>query len=354
MSAKILTAEQRAAVEAEGETLVSASAGSGKTFVMIEKIISLILEGKAQISGVLAVTFTNLAAAEMKEKLKRAIVGRINEETDEGVKSRLKYELSEIGASDICTLHSFCANLIRRYFYVTDENGDFQIADDADASEMKNRAAEIATGRAFGTKERKIPTVIAAVRGQQGFKAAHGIIFAPLRKDARARRLPRAAGKYARALYRRNVSFDRGYPLFGVESPFNAVARARAVAGGGNRIFRFRQRNESQISLVSGGNSGAVPAIGKSGRSVRRGGSGKGKQTFLQAPQRAAQKGGKRARAQTRRAHRRREKCIQRDPDRIEGVRKRRGRPRAILSLGGDRGGAVRTSARLRRRVRRR
>lgn len=124
----------------------------------------------------------------MKEKLKRAIVGRINEETDEGVKSRLKYELSEIGASDICTLHSFCANLIRRYFYVTDENGDFQIADDADASEMKNRAAEIATGRAFGTKERKIPTVIAAVRGQQGFKAAHGIIFAPLRKDARARR----------------------------------------------------------------------------------------------------------------------------------------------------------------------
>lgn len=97
MSAKILTAEQRAAVEAEGETLVSASAGSGKTFVMIEKIISLILEGKAQISGVLAVTFTNLAAAEMKEKLKRAIVGRINEETDEGVKSRLKYELSEIG-----------------------------------------------------------------------------------------------------------------------------------------------------------------------------------------------------------------------------------------------------------------
>ena len=124
MSAKILTAEQRAAVEAEGETLVSASAGSGKTFVMIEKIISLILEGKAQISGVLAVTFTNLAAAEMKEKLKRAIVGRINEETDEGVKSRLKYELSEIGASDICTLHSFCANLIRRYFYVTDENGD--------------------------------------------------------------------------------------------------------------------------------------------------------------------------------------------------------------------------------------
>lgn len=184
MSAKILTAEQRAAVEAEGETLVSASAGSGKTFVMIEKIISLILEGKAQISGVLAVTFTNLAAAEMKEKLKRAIVGRINEETDEGVKSRLKYELSEIGASDICTLHSFCANLIRRYFYVTDENGDFQIADDADASEMKNRAAEIATDALLEQKSEKFQLLLRLYAGSKGLKRLTEL-FLPLYEKMR-------------------------------------------------------------------------------------------------------------------------------------------------------------------------
>ena len=63
MSARKPTPEQQAAIDAAGEVLVSASAGSGKTFVMIEKMISLILSGKAEVSSVLAVTFTKAAAA---------------------------------------------------------------------------------------------------------------------------------------------------------------------------------------------------------------------------------------------------------------------------------------------------
>ena len=65
MSARKPTPEQQAAIDAAGEVLVSASAGSGKTFVMVEKMISLILEQKAEVSSVLAVTFTKLAAGEM-------------------------------------------------------------------------------------------------------------------------------------------------------------------------------------------------------------------------------------------------------------------------------------------------
>ena len=66
MSERRPTQEQQAAIAAPGQVLVSASAGSGKTFVMIEKMISLILAGEAEVSSVLAVTFTKLAAAEMK------------------------------------------------------------------------------------------------------------------------------------------------------------------------------------------------------------------------------------------------------------------------------------------------
>ena len=66
------TPEQQTAIDAKGRTIVSASAGSGKTTVMIEKIIRLILDG-AEVGEILAVTFTKKAAAQMKEKLKKAI-----------------------------------------------------------------------------------------------------------------------------------------------------------------------------------------------------------------------------------------------------------------------------------------
>ena len=69
-----LKKEQKTAIyHDDGNILVSASAGSGKTFVMIERLIRLIREQKTDVSGVLAVTFTESAAADMKEKLKREL-----------------------------------------------------------------------------------------------------------------------------------------------------------------------------------------------------------------------------------------------------------------------------------------
>lgn len=202
MSEIRLTAEQRAAIEAEGETLVSASAGSGKTFVMIQKIISLILEGKAEISGILAVTFTNLAAAEMKEKLKRAIVSRVNEEQNLEKKARLKRELAEIGASDISTLHAFCANVIRRFFYLTDDSGDFRIADEAETAEMKERAAEIAVDSLLEQKNEKFATLLNLYAGSKGIKRLTEL-FLPLYEKLKTH------ADYRDRLLRMPASFQR-------------------------------------------------------------------------------------------------------------------------------------------------
>ena len=94
----------------EGSILVSASAGSGKTFVMIERLIRLISEGKAHVKEMLAVTFTESAAADMKEKLKAALIRKINEGA-----TGLAAELSEVPAADISTLHSFCSRLLRAH-----------------------------------------------------------------------------------------------------------------------------------------------------------------------------------------------------------------------------------------------
>ena len=135
-----LTEEQRKAVlQNDGNALVSASAGSGKTFVMIERVIRLILEGKADADSILAVTYTKLAAEEMKEKLVKAVIAEINEGGDS---ERFRKTLAEIPTSDISTFHSFCANLLRTYFYAAKIDPLFDIADESDAKELQSKAID--------------------------------------------------------------------------------------------------------------------------------------------------------------------------------------------------------------------
>lgn len=169
MSARIPTSEQQAAIDATGEVLVSASAGSGKTYVMIEKIISLILSGEADVSSVLAVTFTKAAAAEMKERLRSAVFARIGQTDDPATRARLKAQLSEIGTADICTLHSFCSNVIRRYFYETDADGNFRVADDAEAEKLRTRAVSLTFDALLEEKSENFAMLCRVFAGGRGF-----------------------------------------------------------------------------------------------------------------------------------------------------------------------------------------
>ena len=117
-----LTEEQLAAIESRGKVIVSASAGSGKTFVMIEKLANAVLNG-ADLDEILAVTFTKKAAAQMKEKLSKVLVSRIESAGEN--RARLKVQLSKISTADVSTIHSFCARLLRKYFYALGINSDF-------------------------------------------------------------------------------------------------------------------------------------------------------------------------------------------------------------------------------------
>lgn len=137
---KNYTPDQRKAVIAEGRNvLVSASAGSGKTFVMIERVIRLIVEGKAEVDEILAVTYTTAAAEEMKQKLVKAIIAEINAGRDV---ARFRKALSEVPTASISTFHSFCANLIRTYFYALDVDPSVSVADENQAGELKNKALD--------------------------------------------------------------------------------------------------------------------------------------------------------------------------------------------------------------------
>ena len=138
------TDEQLAAIRAEGRTIVSASAGSGKTTVMIEKILNLLKSG-VSVKEILAVTFTKKAAAQMKEKLRKGLVKAINDPSvTQADKALLKKQLAEVGGADISTIHAFCSGLIRSHFFLAGVDGNFSIIaeNDADGATLKARALD--------------------------------------------------------------------------------------------------------------------------------------------------------------------------------------------------------------------
>lgn len=150
------TEEQQAAIDAQGRVIVSASAGSGKTTVMIEKIIRLIRSGTA-VDKILAVTFTKKAAAQMKEKLSKAIIEGINaDNVDEATRAMLKKQLNAVPSADISTIHSFCAKLIRSHFYAAGVDNAFRIisSEDAEGTALKSEALDEMLEEAYEAQDR--------------------------------------------------------------------------------------------------------------------------------------------------------------------------------------------------------
>ena len=137
--AKMTKEQERAVLFDNGNILISASAGSGKTHTMIERVKRLILSGKVDVDQILAVTFTETAAADMKEKLKKALVKSADLD-----RKRIYKQLALIPTADISTLHAFCARLIRAYFFVVGLSPDFNIVDEADAAHVLAVTAETA------------------------------------------------------------------------------------------------------------------------------------------------------------------------------------------------------------------
>ena len=151
------TKEQQRAIELRNKNiLVAAAAGSGKTAVLVERIKRLILEDRCPIDRMLIVTFTNAAAAEMKEKIEKAIsksIGEISERTAAGggkmsEKDKedlifLKKQMDLLPSSNISTFHAFALDVIRRYFYLTDIEPNFRICDAGQQTILKGQAMDM-------------------------------------------------------------------------------------------------------------------------------------------------------------------------------------------------------------------
>ena len=134
------TDEQKLAIETlDRSVLVSAAAGSGKTAILVERILRIILEGRADVDELLVVTFTRAAAAEMKSRLASAIRKRMREEPAEA--PRLKDQLSRLYRASIQTIDSFAISVVREFFYETDNGPGIRMLDDVQGELLKREAA---------------------------------------------------------------------------------------------------------------------------------------------------------------------------------------------------------------------
>ena len=122
-------AQERAIFTRDKNILVSAAAGSGKTAVLTERIRQMVVRESVSVDEMLIVTFTNAAAAELRERIHKGILEAMEEDSTDA--AALQEQLDLLPEADICTFHAFCLKVIRLYFFLTDVTPDFRICDEA-------------------------------------------------------------------------------------------------------------------------------------------------------------------------------------------------------------------------------
>ncbi|MCI8760263.1 MAG: helicase-exonuclease AddAB subunit AddA [Clostridia bacterium] len=135
------TKEQQDAIyEKNKNILVAAAAGSGKTAVLVERIINKILYDKIDIDKLLVVTFTNSAASEMRERVLNAIYKELEENPED---ENLQRQITLLNQASICTIDSFCLEVVRNNFYELENiSPNFRIADTTEIELLKQEVIE--------------------------------------------------------------------------------------------------------------------------------------------------------------------------------------------------------------------
>ena len=110
--------------------IIEAAAGTGKTTVLVTRIIKLIKEGEAGLEEVVAITFTEKAAAELKIKLRQELEEELSTILNPKEQSRLSKAISDLERMQVTTIHSFCASLLRERPVEAGLDPNFEVADD--------------------------------------------------------------------------------------------------------------------------------------------------------------------------------------------------------------------------------
>ncbi len=149
--AENLTPQQRRAVtDRGGKLLVSAAAGSGKTKVLVDRLLSYVLDEQihANIDDFLLITYTKAAAAELRGKIAAKLTERIALAPEN---RHLQRQLQRLYLAKISTVHGFCAEILKEYAYRLDIPADFRVADEDECGELRGEALSKVLDEAYLT-----------------------------------------------------------------------------------------------------------------------------------------------------------------------------------------------------------
>lgn len=148
--------------------------GSGKTAVLVERIIEKILKDGIDIDKLLVVTFTNAAASEMRERVLEAIYKKIDEEPEN---ENLQRQVVLLGKSSICTIHSFCLDVIKNNFFEIDLSANFRIAAEEEIELLKQEVLEDVFENLYEDEDEQFAKLVNTYTGYRGDEALKEIIF---------------------------------------------------------------------------------------------------------------------------------------------------------------------------------
>ena len=180
MADQLTKQQEQAVYNRGGNLLVSAAAGSGKTKVLVDRLLSYLMQPQdpANVDDFLIITYTKAAAAELRGKIAAKLTERIAEDPDN---RHLQRQLQRLYLAKISTVHAFCGDLLREYAYRLDLAADFRVADEMECAALREsvlsrileeayeRAGEDADFRAFvdsqglGRDDRLVPEIVQKV-----------------------------------------------------------------------------------------------------------------------------------------------------------------------------------------------
>ncbi len=169
------TKEQKRAIEEKGNNiLVAAAAGSGKTTVLVERVIQKIIKDRIDIDRLLIVTFTNAAASEMRERILNALYKEIDKNPTD---IHLQKQIVLLNKANICTIDAFCLEIIKNNFFEIGISSNFRIADNIELELLKQEAMEDLFEKLYLDRDKKFEKLIDIYAGYKGDETLKELIF---------------------------------------------------------------------------------------------------------------------------------------------------------------------------------